>query len=155
MSKFDGELKEFIDRDAGEYLPVLIYDKTLKVSSEKLNLFRQSCSGGAPIVGSRPSYKWFPVAKIASPQFTIESYNTKGQLRPLKLEVWLCLDKNEDGLHSVLPMLIDNHGKEKSGTGSAVWGTDPSQRIYLWPLNENTFTFFYGGTRINFHLKEK
>jgi hypothetical protein len=97
------------------------------------------------------------VAKITTPEFTLESYDTQGNLRPLRLEIWLCLDKNEDGTHSMLPMLMDNYGKEKSGTGSAVWGTHPDQRLYFWPReeNDNTFTFFYGGMQINLHLKEK
>lgn len=148
MSEFDGELPE---EDLKK--PVLHYEKTIRINHEKFNLFSRSMGeAGIPWGGSIHARKWFPVSKIATPEFEIESYNTRGLLRSLNLEIWVCLDRDENGNHSILPMLIDNHGKEESGTGTAVNGTHPTDRLHILP---EFFVFFYGGAKITLHVKEK
>ena len=148
MAEYEGELPEQDDNK-----PVLQYEKTIRINSEKFNLFRSSMKkASVPMVGNIHATKWFPASKIATPEFELESYNTRGQLRPMRLEVWICLDRDENGNYSLLPMLIDNHGKEKSGTGSAVSGTHPSDRLHTLP---ESFVFFYGGAKLTLNVKEK
>lgn len=148
MAEYDGELPEQDDNK-----PVLQYEKTIRINHEKLSLFRKSMTNSSPsIMGNIYRERWFPVAKIATPEFKLEAYNTQGKLRLLNLEIWIHLDKDENGNHSLLPMLIDNYGKEENGTGTAVSGTHPTDRLHTMP---EFFVFFYGGVKITLHVKEK